>query len=77
MYANVELYAALILHALRIPSAIFTPTFAVARTAGWTAHILEQVTGNRLIRPQSVYVGPRGRHFIPISEREHEVAISR
>lgn len=77
LYANVELYAALILHALRIPPAIFTPTFAVARTAGWTAHILEQVTDNRLIRPQSVYVGPRGRHFLPISEREHEVAISR
>lgn len=77
LHANVELYAALILHALRIPSEIFTPVFAVARTAGWTAHILEQITDNRLIRPQSTYVGPRGRSFVPITEREPRVAIRR
>jgi citrate synthase len=69
LYANVELYAALVLHAIGIPSEIFTPTFAAARTAGWTAHILEQYADNRLIRPQSVYVGPRDRGFVPLAER--------
>lgn len=59
--ANVELYAALVLHAVGIAPELFTPTFAVARTAGWTAHVLEQYTDNRLIRPQSVYVGPQDR----------------
>jgi citrate synthase len=69
LYANVELYAALVLHAIGIPSEIFTPTFAAARTAGWTAHILEQFGDNRLIRPQSVYVGPRDRRFVLLEER--------
>src|SRR5581483_11782225 len=61
LYANVELCAALILHEVGIPSELFTPTFAAARTAGWTAHMLEQYADNRLIRPESVYVGPRDR----------------
>jgi citrate synthase len=69
LYANVELYAALILHAVGIPSEIFTPTFAISRTAGWTAHVLEQFADNLLIRPESVYVGPRGRLFVPVEQR--------
>jgi citrate synthase len=66
LYANVELYAALILHAVGIPPALFTPTFAISRTAGWTAHVIEQFADNLLIRPESVYVGPRGRTFVAI-----------
>ncbi len=69
LYANVELYAALILHAVGVPAALFTPTFAIGRTAGWTAHVLEQFADNRLIRPQSVYVGPRGRTWRPLDQR--------
>ena len=69
LYANVELYAALILHAVGIPSEIFTPTFAVSRTAGWTAHVLEQFADNLLIRPESAYVGPCGRRFVPVDRR--------
>jgi citrate synthase len=69
LYANVELYAALILHAVGIPSEIFTPTFAISRTAGWTAHVLEQFADNLLIRPESVYVGPCGRTFVPVNQR--------
>lgn len=69
LYANVELYAALILHEVGIPSELFTPTFAVGRTAGWTAHMIEQMEDNRLIRPQSVYVGPRGLKWQPMDER--------
>jgi citrate synthase len=69
LYANVELFAALILHVVGIPSELFTPTFAISRTAGWTAHVLEQFTDNLLIRPESVYVGPRGRTFAPVHQR--------
>jgi len=66
LYANVELYAALILHAVGVPSALFTPVFAVGRTAGWTAHMIEQLDGNRIIRPDSVYVGPHDLKWQPM-----------
>jgi citrate synthase len=56
---NVEYYTALLLEALEIPRDAFTALFAVARTAGWCAHVFEQVKGGRIIRPQSNYVGPR------------------
>jgi citrate synthase len=58
--ANVELYAALILHAVGVPSELFTPIFAIGRTAGWTAHMIEQLEETKIIRPESVYIGPRG-----------------
>jgi citrate synthase len=54
---NVEFYTALLLHGLKLETAFFTPTFAIGRTAGWTAHCFEQRAVARLIRPQSVYVG--------------------
>ena len=56
--ANVEFYTAVILDAVGLPSALFSATFAVARVAGWLAHIDEQLAGGRLIRPASRYVGP-------------------
>jgi len=56
---NVEFYTALLLHGIGLPTELFTPTFAVGRVLGWSAHCLEQLRGGRLIRPQSVYVGPR------------------
>ena len=55
---NVEFWSAVALEAAGIPRELFTPTFAIARSAGWTAHILEQVGDNRLIRPAATYVGP-------------------
>ncbi len=70
LYANVELYAALILHAVGVPSELFTPVFAVGRTAGWTAHMIEQLDGNRIIRPDSIYTGPRDLHWQPMAERK-------
>ncbi len=70
LYANVELYAALILHAVNVPSEIFTEVFAIGRTAGWTAHMIEQLEDNRLIRPNSIYVGERGLTWKPIDERQ-------
>ncbi len=69
LYANVELYAALILHAVGVPSELFTPVFAVGRTAGWTAHMIEQLDGNRIIRPDSLYTGPRDLRWQPMDAR--------
>ena len=58
---NVEFYTALLLEALAFPPAAFTCVFAMGRVAGWIAHAREQVAGGRLIRPQSIYVGPQPR----------------
>jgi citrate synthase len=60
---NVEFYTALLLHGLGIPKELFTPTFAIGRVLGWTAHCLEQLRDGRLIRPQSAYSGPLGLRF--------------
>ena len=60
---NVEFYTALLLHGIGLPAALFTPTFALARAGGWTAHVLEQMADNRLIRPSAAYVGPRDGHW--------------
>jgi citrate synthase len=62
LYTNVEYYSAVVLEAVGLPRELFTPTFAVARTAGWSAHALEQAADNRLIRPDVEYIGPaKGR----------------
>jgi citrate synthase len=60
---NVEFYTALLLHGLGLPTELFTPTFAVGRVLGWSAHCLEQLAEGKLIRPQSAYVGPVGLHY--------------
>jgi citrate synthase len=60
---NVEFYTALLLHGLGFPPELFTPTFAVGRVLGWSAHCLEQLRDGRLIRPQSAYIGPTGLHY--------------
>jgi citrate synthase len=57
LYPNVEFWAAAVLRGVRIPTDLYTPTFGLARMAGWSAHILEQADKNRLIRPESTYVG--------------------
>ena len=66
---NVEFYSAVLLGAVRLPGDLFTPTFAVSRVAGWTAHILEQISNNRLIRPEADYTGPGEAQFVPLNER--------
>ncbi|HET8797456.1 MAG TPA: citrate/2-methylcitrate synthase, partial [Thermoanaerobaculia bacterium] len=55
---NVEFYTALLLHGLGLEVPLFTPVFAIGRVAGWTAHCFEQRAAGRLIRPDSVYIGP-------------------
>jgi citrate synthase len=66
---NVEFYSAGVLQSVGLPKDLFPPTFAASRSAGWTAHVLEQVSDNRLIRPQSEYVGPEPKKPLPIGER--------
>jgi citrate synthase len=68
--ANVDFYSATVYYSLGIPTDMFTPIFAISRTAGWTAHVLEQLRDNRLYRPLSEYVGPAvGKKVVPIAER--------
>jgi citrate synthase len=66
---NVEFYTALLLHGLGLPTQLFTPTFAAGRVAGWTAHCFEQRALDRLIRPQSLYVGNKDRSWVPLDDR--------
>jgi len=70
LYPNVDFYAATVYHYLGIPTDLFTPVFSVSRMSGWTAHVIEQHADNRLIRPDSEYVGERDRKWVPIDERE-------
>jgi citrate synthase len=68
--ANVDFYSATVYYSLGIPTDLFTPIFAIARMSGWTAHVLEQWSENRLFRPLSEYVGkPYGQKVVPIDER--------
>jgi citrate synthase len=69
LYPNVDFYAASVYHALGIPTDLMTPIFAIARMAGWTAHVREQYADNRVIRPGSEYVGPQDRTWVPIDQR--------
>ena len=66
---NVEFYSAGVLQAIGLPKEFFTPTFACSRVAGWSAHVLEQAAHNRIIRPQSEYIGPEPRKPMPLAER--------
>jgi citrate synthase len=69
LYTNVEFYSASVLHSVGLARDLFPSTFAASRVAGWTAQVLEQLQGNRLIRPQSEYVGPQGLKFVPVEQR--------
>ncbi len=68
--ANVDFFSASVYRMLQIPNDQFTPVFAISRVAGWTAHILEQLGDNRLIRPRAVYTGSRDLTVTPIGERK-------
>ena len=68
LQTNVEFYTALLLHGLGLDVPLFTPTFAIGRVSGWIAHAFEQRSANRIIRPQSEYVGPRNRTWPSATE---------
>jgi citrate synthase len=69
LYPNVDFYAATVYHYLDVPTDLMTPIFALARMAGWTAHVREQYADNRLIRPESEYIGPRDQKYVQMEER--------
>ena len=66
---NVDFYSGAVYYQLGIPVDLYTPIFAMSRVGGWVAHVLEYLDDNRLIRPRSRYVGPRGREFVPLTQR--------
>jgi 2-methylcitrate synthase len=70
LFPNLDFYSASAYHLCGIPTAMFTPVFVFARIAGWSAHIIEQRSANRLFRPVADYVGPEPRPFVPIEHRE-------
>lgn len=69
VYPNVDFYSGLVFHELGIPTDLFTPLFAAARTAGWTSHVIEYWEDNRLLRPLDHYVGPTDLVYVPLDER--------
>ncbi len=69
LQTNLEYYTALVLHGVGLSAELFTPTFAVGRAGGWSAHCLEQLSHNRLIRPSSAYTGPKDRRWVPLADR--------
>jgi citrate synthase len=74
LYPNVDFYSASTYHYLGIETGLFTPIFAMSRVVGWAAHVIEQHSDNRLIRPSSEYVGPELRSYVPVDQRTTEAA---
>ena len=70
IYPNVDFATAYLYYLLHIPIDLYTPIFVLARTAGWSAHAVEQLANNRLIRPKAIYEGPRDVPFVPLEKRD-------
>jgi citrate synthase len=69
LFPNVDFYSASLYRALGIPTDLFTPVFAISRVSGWTAHVLEQLGNNKLIRPEAEYIGPPPTPYVPLEGR--------
>jgi len=75
LFPNVDLYSASLYHTLGIPTAYFTPVFAMSRIAGWCAHVVEQYADNKLIRPSANYVGPAEAAYVALEDRATDIGV--